>query len=175
MEGAELIADALGRINRILHRTLDGVPVDVLNKRPTEETNSMSWLAWHLTRVQDHHISDLVGKAQLWVSDGWAAKFGKPADETETGTGHTPEQVAAVKVESADVLLGYTDAVYERGKAFLATVKPEDLDKEIDEPQYNPLPTVGVRLVSIVMDNTQHAGQVAYLKGLFQGKGWMGV
>ena len=39
----------------------------------------------------------------------------------------------------------------------------------LDEPQYDPLPTVGVRLVSVVSDNTQHAGQVAYLRGMQRG------
>ena len=139
---------------------------------PTPETNSMAWLAWHLTRVQDHHLSDLAGLPQLWTSEGWHARFGKPADDAETGGGHTLEQVAALKVDTPQLLLDYNDAVYQRSKAYLATVKPQDLDRVLDEPQHDPLPTVGVRLVSVVSDNTQHAGQVAYLRGFFEGFGW---
>ncbi|MDP6505413.1 MAG: DUF664 domain-containing protein, partial [Planctomycetota bacterium] len=86
------------------------------------------------------------------------------------GQGHTFDEVAAFKVESAEVLLAYQDAVYERSKEYLAGLKPVDLVRELDEPQYDPLPTVGVRLVSIVSDNTQHAGQVAYLRGYFEEK-----
>jgi uncharacterized damage-inducible protein DinB len=172
MDGAELIADALGRINRTLHRSMEGVPAETLNKQPSPSTNSMTWLAWHLTRVQDHHISDLLGVPELWVSGGWHEKFGQAADEKNTGTGHTPEQVAALTVDSADVPLGYSDAVLERARGYLATVKPETLDETIDESQYDPLPTVGTRLVSIVSDNTQHAGQVAYVRGLLEGPGW---
>ena len=172
MEGAELIADALGRINRILHRSLEGAPAEMLCRQPSSDTNSMAWLAWHLTRVQDHHISDLLELPQLWVSGGWHERFGMAPDATETGSGHTLEQVAALKVDSADVLLGYTDAVYQRALGYLAKVTDADLDAEINEPQYNPLPLVGVRLVSIVSDNTQHAGQIGYLRGLLQGFGW---
>ena len=172
MEGATLITDALGRVNRLLHRAMEGVPADTLNKQPTSDTNSMAWLAWHLCRVQDHHISDLLDKPQLWVADGWHAKFGMAKDATETGTGHTLAQVAALKVPSADLSLGYADAVYARSKQYLATLTPADLDREINEPQYNPLPTIGVRLVSIVSDNTQHAGQVMYVRGMLQGYGW---
>lgn len=175
MDGAEVIADALGRINRVLHRAMDGVPAETLNKQPAPGSNSMAWLAWHLCRVQDHHISDLLEVPQLWVSDGWHEKFGMAEDESETGTGHTLEQVAALKVDSADLSLGYADAVYERAKQYLATVTPEGLDAEINEPQYTPLPTVGVRLVSIISDNTQHAGQVMYARGIVQGFGWMNV
>jgi len=175
MDGTELIEDGLGRINRILHRAMDGVPADILNKQPTPDTNSMVWLAWHLTRVQDHHISDLMGVPQLWVSAGWHEKFGMPADESDVGSGHTIEQVAAMKVESAAIPLGYNDAMLERDKEYLATLKPADLDAEINEPQYDPLPKVGVRLVSIIADNTQHAGQVMFVRGLLQGFGWQNI
>ena len=175
MDGAEIVADALGRINRVLHRAMDGIPAGVLNRQPTPESNSMAWLAWHLCRVQDHHISDLLGIPQLWIADGWHEKFGMARDESETGTGHTLEQVAALKVDSAELSLGYADAVLARSKQYLATVKPEDLDAEINEPQYSPLPIVGVRLVSIISDNTQHAGQVMYARGLVEGFGWMNV
>ena len=175
MDGAEVVADALGRVNRILHRAIGGAAVETLNAQPTPESNSMAWLAWHLCRVQDHHISDLLGVPQLWVSEGWHEKFGMAKDEKETGTGHTLEQVAALKVDSAALSLGYADAVYDRAKQYLATLQPGDLDAEIDEPQYNPLPTVGVRLVSIIADNTQHAGQVMYARGIVDGFGWMKV
>ncbi|MEX2431014.1 MAG: DinB family protein, partial [Dehalococcoidia bacterium] len=93
MEGAALIADALGRVNQILHRSLAGVSADTLCKMPSPETNSIAWLAWHLTRVQDHHMSDLAGLPQLWTSGGWHARFGMAEDDQETGTGHTPQQV----------------------------------------------------------------------------------
>jgi hypothetical protein len=55
----------------------------------------------------------------------------------------------------------------------VAALTPEALDRELNEPQWQPLPTVGVRLVSVLSDNLQHAGQAAYLRGLIQGKGWL--
>jgi hypothetical protein len=174
MDGAELIADGLGRINRVLHRTLEGVPTETLCKLPTADTNSMAWLAWHLTRVEDHHMSDLAGLPQLWTSAKWHQRFGMAEDDKETGTGHTPEQVAALKAD-AELLLAYTDSVYQRGLEYLKNIRPETLDEEINEPQYDPLPTVGVRLMSILGDNIQHAGQIAYVKGMLQGTGWLGV
>ena len=175
MEGAEVIKDGLTRINRILHRALTDVAADVLCRQPTPDTNTMAWLAWHLTRVHDDHLADLIGGPELWVSDKWHERFNMPPDESNIGTGHTIEQMAAVKVDSADVLLGYADAVLARTVTYLDGLKAADLDVEINEPQWDPLPTVGVRLVSVILDNTQHAGQVAYLKGYFQGKGWQSV
>ena len=172
MEGPELIADGLGRVNQLLHRALTGVPAETLNRMPNGHSNSMAWLAWHLTRIQDDHFASLAGEPQLWTSEGWHERFGMPADDSITGGGHSLEEAAAVQVDSADVLLGYNDAVYERSKRYLAGVAADDLDRELNEPQYTPLPTLGVRLVSIVSDNTQHAGQVMYLRGYFDGFGW---
>ncbi len=172
MEGTALIADALERVNGILHRSLEGAPADLLCRMPAPHANSMAWLTWHLTRVQDDHISDLAGLPELWTGNGWQARFGMAPNDEETGQGHTFEHVAAFKVESAEVLLAYQDATLQRSKDYLATVNPADLDRVLNEPQYNPLPTVGMRLVSIVSDNTQHAGQVAYLRGFFEGKRW---
>ena len=175
MEGRELVADGLGRVRAILHRVVDGLTLEQLLYQPQEGCNSIAWLAWHLTRVQDHHLSDLAGLPQAWVSEGWHELFGMAADPTNTGGGHTPEQVAAFRPPDGAVLLGYQDAVYTRTKAYLETLSSGDLDVEIDEPQYQPLPTVGVRLVSVISDNTQHAGQAAYLRGMLQGAGWMRV
>ena len=119
MEGPEVIADALSRINRILHRSLDGQSAETLCRLPAPHANSMAWLAWHLTRIQDHHVSDLVGLPQLWSSE-WHERFSMAADDTNTGSGHTAEQVAALQVDSADPLLGYADAVYERARTYLS-------------------------------------------------------
>jgi hypothetical protein len=172
MEGPELISEALGRVNAILRRSLDGAPADMLRRMPAPHANSMAWTAWHLTRVHDDHISALAGLPELWEGDEWPARFGMAPGEGGTGQGDTFEQVAAFRVDSAETLIGYQDAAYERTKTYLAGLKPADLDRELDEPQYDPLPTLGVRLVSVVADNTQHAGQVAYLRGFFEEKRW---
>ena len=171
MEGTELIGDALGRIQRTLQRILPGLTIEQLAYRPSEISNSIAWLSWHLTRVQDQHISDLLDREQEWISGGWYEKFGLRADPRNTGFGHSPSDVSAIRADG-EILQGYYDAVYSRSLELLNRLNPDDLEREINEPQYEPLPTIGVRLVSIVNDNTQHVGQAAYLRGLGQGRAW---
>ncbi len=172
MESQEVLVEALGRIRGLLRMALDGLSADQLAYRPAEEANSIAWLAWHLTRVQDHHLSDLAGREQAWIADGWHARFGKPADPLETGQRYTAAQVATIRPDSPQLLLDYHEAVHQRSVAYVQTLRPADLDRELNEPQYTPLPTVGVRLVSVCSDNLQHAGQIAYLRGLIQARHW---
>jgi hypothetical protein len=172
MDARDLIIEALGRIQGIVARSLDGITAEQLAYRPTEQANSIAWLTWHLTRIQDRHVSDLAGQPQAWVADGWHAKFGKPADPDDTGQRYTPEQVAEIRPDGPQILQDYHDAVYQRSVAYVRTLTPADLDRELNEPQYTPLPTVGVRLVSVCSDNLQHAGQAVYLRGCIEGQRW---
>ena len=174
MEWNDLLSDGYGRVPEVLERVLKGLAQDDLDWQPRPDCNSIGWLAWHLTRQQDAQISALMGKEQLWVKDGWNAKFNRSPDAGDIGFGHIPEQVAAFKSPDIETLLSYQRAVLERSKQYFLTLSKTDLDKELDEPWFQPLPTVGVRLISIMDDAMIHAGQAAYLRGLRQGKGWQG-
>lgn len=173
MEVKDIVLDALERIRGSLHRTLDGLTLAEIHRQPQSDSNSIAWLVWHLTRVQDTSISGLMGQAQFWVSQGWHAKFDMEPDAADEGFGHTPEQVSAFRAPSVETLLDYHDHVAERSKTYVAGLAAADFERTLNEPQWQPLPTVGVRLVSVISDNLQHAGQAAYLRGLFQGKGWL--
>jgi hypothetical protein len=172
MEWRDLIIDGYGRVVEGLEHTLGGVSRADLDKQPKEDCNSMGWLAWHLVRGQDAQIADLMGAEQLWLSEGWHAKFGRPADPRDTGFGHTPEQVAAFRSPEPQVFIDYARACTDRTKSYLAQLTPFELSRELDEPQWQPLPTVGVRLVSILDDELLHVGQIGYVRGLLKGKGW---
>lgn len=172
MEWNELLADGYGRVLEVLESVLRGLTEDDLNWQPRHDCNSIGWLAWHLTRVQDDHIASLMGEEQLWTGDGWYARFDRRPDPKDIGFGHSPEQVAEFKSPDVDTLLDYHRAVLERSKRYFPTLSGAELDRELDEPWYQPLPTVGVRLISVLADSLQHAGQMAYVRGLRQGKGW---
>lgn len=171
MEGATLIADALGRVRDAVHRDLkDLTPQElVAGTKP-----HIGWLAWHLSRVQDSNISPLAGREQAWIADGWHKRFGMPPVAKDYASGHvqTPEMIDAFAIKDPKLILDYHDAVFERTKAYLATVTAADLDRVLNEPQFQPLPTLAVRLVSVVSDNTRHAGQIEYLRGVIRQGGW---
>lgn len=166
MDLSEILREAYGRVPESVHATLDGLDDDQLTHRPTPHANSIAWLVWHLTRVQDDHVADAFGTTQVYVETGFAERFLAHFDHAidEIGYGHTSEQVAAVRAPAA--LLGeYLDAVHARTVELLADVTEADLDRVVDE-RWDPPVTLGVRLVSVLHDDMEHAGQAAYLRGL---------
>jgi DinB superfamily len=166
MEIGDILSDAYGRIRGLVARITEGLDVDDLAFRPDADANSIGWLLWHLTRVQDHHVSEIAGREQAWIDDGWAERFSMDADETNTGYGHTSQEVAAVRPDAA-TLRGYHEAVCDRTLAYLETIDAAELDRIIDH-SYDPPVSVGVRLVSVIGDDLQHAGQAAYVRGLLE-------
>jgi uncharacterized damage-inducible protein DinB len=145
---------------------VEGLSQDQLARRLEGEANSIAWLVWHLTRIQDDHIAEVADADQVWHADGWADRFALPLDRDDDGFGHTSEQVAAVVAEP-ELLLGYHDAVHDRSAEYLGTVADEELSRIVDR-SWDPPVTLAVRLVSVVNDCAQHAGQAAFVRGVLQ-------
>ena len=150
-----------------MHRAVEGLEPDELAFRPDSDGNSIVWLVWHLTRIQDDHIAEVAGLEQIWTAQGRVDRFALPFPASATGYGHRSEDVAAVRVNSADLLLSYHDAVADQTTRYVATLTPDDLDRVVDE-RWDPPVTLGVRLVSVIEDDLQHAGQAAYVRGLIE-------
>ncbi|MCZ4123046.1 mycothiol transferase [Streptomyces sp. H39-S7] len=167
MNSAELLADAFGRVRETVHGAVEGLTADELTARLDGEANSIAWLVWHLTRVQDDHVADLAGTEQIWTAQGWFDRFQLPFATGATGYGQHSDDVAAVRVDTPALLLGYYDAVHERTVGHVRGLADADLDRVVDE-NWTPAVTQGVRLLSIISDDLQHAGQAAYIRGVLR-------
>jgi hypothetical protein len=155
--------DAFERIEDEVHKAVEGATEADLTFRPTDSANSMAWLVWHLTRIQDDHIADLAKRKQIWDQE-WHDKFGLHFKLAETGWGQTAKDVAAVRA-GFELLLGYFDTVHVATIEFVGTLQEEDYATIVDT-RWNPPVTLAVRLISIIADDLQHVGQAAYIGGL---------
>ena len=167
MNGIEVLTDGFGRIQDTVREAVAGLTAEQLNERLDGTANSIAWLVWHLTRVQDDHVSEVAGREQVWTAQGWEQRFGLKLDPAETGYGHRETELAAVRVDAPDLLLGYYDAVHEQTLAFLGEVSEADLDRVVDR-RWDPPVTLGVRLVSVIDDDAQHVGQAAFVRGVLE-------
>jgi uncharacterized damage-inducible protein DinB len=164
MTPAQLLSDAFQRIVEGGTAVVDGLDADRLAQRPSPDANSIAWLVWHLARVQDDHVAGVAGLEQVWSARGFAGRFALPFDERDTGFGHSSSDVGKVRAD-ADLLAAYLEAVHEQTVGYLAGLSEADLDRVVDT-RWDPPVTLGVRLVSVVNDDSQHLGQAAYVRGL---------
>ena len=163
MTSAELLTDAFTRVRETVHAAVEGLSADQLAARLDPDANSIAWLCWHLARVQDDHVADAFGVAQVWP--GFADRFRLPFGAADTGYGHRSQQVARVRVSSGELLTGYYDAVHTQTIGLVSGITDADLSRVVDT-RWNPPVTLGVRLVSVISDGLQHVGQASFIRGV---------
>lgn len=167
MDIPALLLEFYDRIPPLAESAVDGLTADQLATPPAPGANTIAWLIWHLTRVEDHHVAEIMGTDQVWATGEWAADCGLAPDPTNTGYGHTTEEVLLVRPKAPEALLDYLNVVHDRTSRWLEGLSSEDLDRVVDD-RWDPPVTLGVRLVSIADDCVQHAGQAAYARGILK-------
>ena len=172
MEWKELFMDSYEEAFNSVERSLDGLSQEDLDQQSGPDCNSIGWTTWHQARELDGLISSITGEEQLWIKDKWHEKFNRLPDPTDSGTGHSSEQVAEFNSPEVKTLLDYYKAVLEKTKRSIASLSSSDLSRKIDDPWAQYFPTVGSRLIVALAEALQHAGQVCYIRGLLKGKGW---
>jgi uncharacterized damage-inducible protein DinB len=170
MEVADLLVDAFERVRESVHDAVTGLREEQLTARLDPGANTIAWLVWHLARVQDDHVGHVAGVEQVYTAQGWVGRFGLPFDPKAHGYGHSSADVAATRVGDPAVLTGYYDAVHDQTVRYLRGLTGPDLDRVVDEA-WDPPVTLGVRLVSVVNDATQHVGQAAFVRGVLERRG----
>jgi hypothetical protein len=164
---ADILIDAFGRIRGVVHVVASGLTPEQLAWRVDDRANSIGWLLWHLTRIQDDHVADAAHSEQVWTAAGWTGRLALPFDPGDTGYGHSAGDVAAVRVRSGDLLTGYHDAVHDKTISYVRHLTDSDLDRIVDE-SWDPPVALGVRLVSVISDGLQHTGQAAFVRGVLE-------
>ncbi|MGA8046534.1 MAG: DinB family protein [Dermatophilaceae bacterium] len=178
----DVLRDAYGRIRDTLSGLLHDLDEETLLWRPDRGANSIGWLAWHLTRVQDDHVAGVGRVHQVWTREGFHDRFGLPYEVEDIGYGQTSAEVGAFTVADVDLLVAYHDAVHamtmrvldELEAASDGQAREDDQSREdsgyarVIDASWDPPVTVAVRLVSVIGDALAHLGQIGYLRGLAQ-------
>ena len=174
MKWQQFIIDSYQNMFSEIEKLLDGLTVEDLHKRPAPGANPIGWLVWHTLRSCDRLLGDVILGKQLWISEGWANKFNRPADPNDTGYGHAQAQVDALKIPNVKMLLDYQESIKKPLFHYLEGLTEKELDKEYP---YSLKPgttgPAGKRLIG-VLNNLQHVGQAGYARGMIKGHGWYG-
>lgn len=171
MNAIELLKNLVPRPIEALDSFWADLDPSQLNSRPGGHPNSIAWLIWHTARETDAQIAPLVGDEQLWTADDFETRFnltGVNLGTADIGLGQSADEARSVTVEETQegkqLLRAYLEAVYDKFAQWVETLNDADLDRIIDE-QWDPPVTLGVRVISVIDDATQHIGQAAYIAG----------
>ena len=80
MTSRELLTDAFNRVQEQVHKVLDGLGSSELSAWVDPSANTIGWLLWHLTRIQDDHVAGVASHKQVWHEGGWLDRFSLPFD-----------------------------------------------------------------------------------------------
>ena len=153
------------RSQQRMKRALDSLSEEQLYWQPAEGANPVAWLVWHLSRWKDIQTGRVVGEPEVWVSAGWAGRFGMSEDAHGNGDG--PAEVAAFRADRA-LLMEYADAAHEAALRRVSNATVEQLTNATPSPIAGGAPGAGwSNLVTNAIDYTEHTGQIAYLAGMF--------
>ena len=157
-----LLSDSFDRVRDLVASVCDGLDVDRATFRVDPDANTVAWLVWHLSRVQDDHVAGLSGETQAWET--WRDRFDLPFDDDATGYGQSSDDVAAVRVDG-ELLAGYHADVDALTRRYLDGLDAAKLERVVDE-RWDPPVTAAVRLVSVLGDCLQHLGQASFVLGV---------
>lgn len=151
-----------------LKQTVEGLTPEELLWQPNPESNHILWTVWHMARVSDRWAnSTVLGNDELWVRDGWAKKLGMPTEKY--GRGETPDQVRDFPSVNIALIFEYYDAAHASMLAMLDALERADLDRDVFAEYRQEALNIGWILGHILAEESQHLGQVAYIRGMQRG------
>jgi hypothetical protein len=151
-----------------LKQTVEGLTPEELLWQPNPESNHILWTVWHMARVSDRWAnSTVLGNEELWIRDGWAKKLGMPTDKY--GRGETPEQVREFPAVDIDLIFEYSDVAHTSLLGMIDALEQSDLDRDVFAAYRNESLNIGWILGHILAEESQHLGQIAYIRGMQRG------
>lgn len=149
-----------------LKEKLDGLTDAELRWQATLDSNTIVWLVWHMARVEDNWINGVVaGGDSVWDSGGWAAKTGVPTEGN--GYNSTADQVRALPEVAVSDLLDYYDDVREATFGVIDRMIPVDVANVYSPGTQST--TWGWILAHVIVEESQHLGQIAFIRGMIRG------
>lgn len=169
MELRDLIKKWLERIQQNTDRAAGDLTPAELKWQPNPEGNPVGFLLYHLARTEDRFVqANIRQTSPIWVSERWYEKLNIPASDTG-GFGYTAEQIAAFNVPPLQDLQAYARAARALSLDVLKEMTDADADRiiKVGGP-FGDVP-LGTLWSIILGHNTQHTGEIMYLRGLLRG------
>ena len=172
MDSISMLRQQFQNAHGLLEGTMQGVTPEHAQWSPPGTANPLGSTYAHIVLGEDRILNGMARGAQPLLETSWAGKLGLSEPPPPRG-GDVAEWSRRVKVD-LPALQKYAQAVYANTDQYLASLKPEDLERQVDLSAFGmgqqPLALlVGSLLLSHI---NNHCGEIACLKGLQGGKGY---
>ena len=169
MDFRDVVKLGLEEYMRDLQKALDGLTAEERRFQPGPESHHIDYTVWHMARVEDGWMNRGIRRGdQVWNRDGWDKKLGLP--ERDNGFGYTAEQVANFPTFDLGEIMSYYGAVREDTLQLIDSLTDADLEK-VPNPERNAEYTIARIFSHVLIEEAQHVGQIAYLRGIQRGMG----
>jgi len=167
MDGKEIMRMGLAEYWDGLRKVLTGLTATERRFQPHAHANHIDFIVWHMARDEDGEIHAFAQRTStLWQREAWYQKLGLPVEDD--GFGYTVEQVATLPRFAITDCLAYYEAVRRATLRYLDGLTPADCER-CPDPARRPGHTIGRMFSHLIVEGSQHLGQVAYLRGLQRG------
>lgn len=169
MDFRDVVKMGLDEYSQDMEKALDGLTPEERRFQPGPDSHHIDYVVWHIGRVEDGWMNRGIRRGtQVWERDGWDKKLGLP--ERDNGFGYTAEQVADFPTYDSSLYMEYLAAVRKDTLALIEGFTDEDLDRA-PNPERDPTNTIAKILSHVLIEEAQHVGQIAYIRGLQRGLG----
>ncbi len=167
MDYKDIVRLALAEYSEDMARALNGLTAQERRFQPTLDSNHIDFLVWHIAKVEDGWINAYARETRtVWEEGGWAARLGLP--EEGAGFGYDADEVRYFPTFDHDLLNEYADAVREVTLAYLDALSPAEIARPKARGWRRPY-CIGSALSHLLVEESQHVGQIAYIRGMLRG------
>lgn len=168
MDVMTYIRDQVEGAHSELETALKDTTADQFNWSPPGTISPISAILIHALVGEDLFIQEILqGKSRLWEAGGWAQRIGVPAAPGGPDAS-VWEAYRRIRVPIEPVL-EFQVEIYAATNALLATMTPEDLDRQVNF--FGRQARTAEILMITVTHLCCHAGEIAALKGMQGARG----
>lgn len=109
-----------------------GLDPNTFSTMPTGKDVTVAWNLWHITRIEDLTANLLVAKSKQVLNADWLKRLNTGVKDTANAM--SDEEIIRFSEEvSMSELVNYRNAVGERTKEVIQSLKPEDMKRRVEK------------------------------------------
>ena len=150
-----------------LYKSIDGLTKNELYWQPSLESNNIIYLVWHMARVEDNWINQIIGgNKTVWSLNNWSKKLN--IKENDYGKGYIKEDISNLPDMNISDILKFYKQQREQSLIVIEELADEDLNKNYKRITGEFKKGYWI-LGHVLVEESQHLGQIAYIRGIIKG------